>query len=381
MTLAHDKNPSGKMRARGAGIPFVGVPGANNAITDVAGVEVGYCTLISGEGPLEVGRGPVRTGVTAILPRGKTQAADGVFAGYFSLNGNGEMTGCAWVEETGRCDGPITITNTHSVGVTRDATIQWLVERFPESFADGNQFSLPVAAETYDGTLNDINGFHVTRKHVFEAIEIAAGGPIEEGSIGGGTGMECYEFKAGSGTASRRVSSAGDNYTVGVFVQANFGLRHLCTIAGVPIGQYLPKEPPPGAARRDTGSIIGIVATDAPLLPHQLKRMARRCGSGIARSGAIPSHSSGDLFLAFSTGNAQAYAELESVATADFVPDFQMSPLFEATVQAVDEAVMNSIVGNETMVGRDGNVVEGLPLDKVRELLRKHARLIETTES
>lgn len=379
MLSSHAYTPSGKIRGRGIGIPFVGEPGPANAITDVPAVEVGYCTLIEGDGPLVVGNGPIRTGVTAIIPRGRARAADGVFAGYFSFNGNGEMTGCAWVEETGRCEGPITITNTHSVGVARDATIAWLVERFPESFIDGNHFALPIAAETYDGVLNDINGFHVKAAHVFQAIDSANGGPIDEGSVGGGTGMECYQFKGGSGTASRLVQAAGRPYTVGAFVQANFGLRHLCTIAGVPIGQYLPKSKPIGPASTDAGSIIGIVATDAPLLPHQLKRMARRCASGIARSGAVPSHSSGDLFLAFSTGNTEAYAELQSIARAQFVPDFQMSPLFEATVQAVDEAVINAIVGNETMVGRDGNVVEGLPIEKLRELLRQHGRLVEAT--
>jgi len=368
------RTPGGKLRARGAGIPFVGTPGPFNAITDVAGVEVGYCTLISGEGPLIVGQGPVRTGVTAILPRGRVRGGDGVFAGYFSYNGNGEMTGTHWVEEAGRCDGPITITNSHSVGVARDATIRWIVKHFPDKFETGNGFAMPVAAETLDGFLNDVNGFHVKEEHVWAAIDAARSGPIEEGSVGGGTGMRCFEFKGGSGTASRVVDVDGRPYTVGTFVQSNHGLRHLCTIAGVPVGQYLPKT---GTVREDGGSIIGIVATDAPLLPHQLKRVARRCASGIARSGAVPSNSSGDLFLAISTANHAAFHETERLASAEFLPEFILSPIFEATVQSVDEAVMNSIVGNQTMVGRDGHRVEGLPVGKVQELLRRHGRLIE----
>lgn len=374
MRTAWRQTPGGKLRARGAGIPFPGEPGPANAITDVLGVEVGYCTLVSGEGPLVRGTGPVRTGVTAIVPRGRTRGADGVFAGYFSYNGNGEMTGTAWVAETGRVDGPITITNTHSVGVARDATVRWIVERFPQKFESGNGFALPVAAETWDGWLNDINGFHVRDEHVFAAIDAARSGPIEEGSVGGGTGMRCYEFKGGSGTASRRVRVGSADWTLGAFVQSNFGLRHLCTIAGVPVGQHLPRT---DTREEAGGSIIGIVATDAPLLPHQLERLARRCAAGIARSGAIAANGSGDLFLAFSTANDAAFHETEQLARADFLPDFVLSPLFEATVQAIDEAVINSIVGNATMVGRDGHVVEGLPVAEVQEILRRHGRLLE----
>jgi L-aminopeptidase/D-esterase-like protein len=368
------RTPGGKLRARGAGVPFTGTPGRFNAITDVAGVEVGYCTLISGEGKLVLGQGPVRTGVTAILPRGRARGSDGVFSGFFSYNGNGEMTGAAWIEEAGRCDGPLTITNTHSVGIARDATARWIVAHFPDKFDTGNSFAMPVAAETCDGFLNDINGFHVANEHVHSAIDSATGGAIEEGSVGGGTGMRCFEFKGGSGTASRLIEIDGRTYTVGAFVQSNHGLRHLCTIAGVPVGQYLPKTE---AVREDGGSIIGIVATDAPLLPHQLKRVARRCASGIARSGAIPSNSSGDLFMAFSTANSAAFHETEHLTAAEFLPEFVLSPLFEATVQAIDESVMNSIVGNPTMIGRDGNRVEGLPVERVQELLRRHGRLVE----
>ncbi len=374
MEHPHIRTPGGKLRARGAGIPFPGEPGPCNAITDVAGVEVGYCTLNRGDGALVVGQGPVRTGVTAILPRGRAQGADGAFAGYFSYNGNGEMCGTHWIEEAGRCDGPITITNSHSVGIARDATIRWIVERFPRKFETGNGFAMPVAAETLDGYLNDVNGFHVRDEHVFAAIDSARGGAIEEGSVGGGTGMRCFEFKGGSGTASRLVSVDGVEYTVGAFVQANHGLRYLCTIAGVPVGQYLPKTE---AVREDGGSIIGVVVTDAPLLPHQLKRVARRCASGIARSGAIPSNSSGDLFLALSVANGAAFHETERLTSAQFLPDFVLSPIFEATVQSVDEAVINAIVGNRTMVGRDDHRVEGLPVEQVRELLRRHGRLVE----
>ena len=374
MRAAWRQTAGGKLRARGAGIPFPGEPGPANSITDVPGVEVGYCTLVSGDGPLVRGTGPVRTGVTAILPRGRRRGADGVFAGYFSFNGNGEMTGMAWVAETGRVDGPITITNTHSVGVARDATVRWIVERFPDQFQSGNGFALPVAAETWDGWLNDINGFHVRDEHVFAAIDAARGGPIEEGSVGGGTGMRCYEFKGGSGTASRRVRIGTTDWTLGAFVQSNHGLRHLCTIAGIPVGEHLPQT---HTREEAGGSIIGIVATDAPLLPHQLQRLARRCAAGIARSGAIAANGSGDLFLAFSTANDTAFHETEQLTRAEFLPDFVVSPLFEATVQAIDEAVVNSIVGNATMVGRDGHVVEGLPVAEVQAILRRHGRLLE----
>ncbi len=361
--------PSGKPRARAIGIPFDGRPGALNAITDVAGVEVGYCTLISGEGPLVVGRGPVRTGVTAIFPRGKAGVAAPVFAGGHSLNGNGEMTGFVWIEESGNLGGPITITNTHSCGTARDATLRWLVERGGIDLSAA--WALPVAAETYDGKLNDINGFHVGEAQVFEALDDARPGPIEEGSVGGGTGMICYEFKGGSGTASRRVEAAGETFTLGAFVQANFGKREQLLVAGVPVGRHLPKSD----SGPDQGSIIGIVATDAPLLPHQLKRLARRCGLGIGRSGAIASHSSGDIFMAFSTANADSVAATREVAQAAFVPDADLTPLFEAVIQATDEAILNALVANETMTGIDGTTIEALPHAAVQDLLRQYGRL------
>jgi D-aminopeptidase len=370
MDTSHLRTPAGKQRARGVGVPFDGRPGANNAITDVAGVEVGYTTLIQGEGALEIGRGPVRTGVTAILPRGREAATTPVFAGCHSLNGNGEMSGFIWIEEAGRFSGPVTITNTHSCGIARDATIRWQAERFPESFAD--TFGLPVAAETYDGYLNDINGFHVTAEHVFQAIDEARGGAIEEGGVGGGTGMICYEFKGGSGTASRLVDYDGREFAVGAFVQANFGIRHQLTIAGVPVGRHLTE----GTFRkRDTGSVIGVVATDAPLLPHQLKRLARRAGLGIGRSGAVSGHGSGDIFLAFSTANTGTLTATTALRTAAFIDDGNLDPLFEAVVQAIDESVVNSMVANETMRGRDDHEVLALPREPLRALLKRYRRM------
>jgi L-aminopeptidase/D-esterase-like protein len=361
--------PSGRARARALGIPLEGEPGPLNAITDVAGVEVGYATLIRGEGPLVVGTGPVRTGVTAILPRGRAGAVKGVWAQMFSLNGNGELTGSHWAAEVGRCDGPITITNTHSVGLAHDATIRWVVEQ--GGMAD---FILPVAGETWDGWLNDINGFHITELDVFAALDGAAGGPIEEGSVGGGTGMVCYGFKGGSGTASRRVSVAGAEHVIGAFVQANFGLREQLTIAGRPVGRELKDWAPdtrPTARRGDeTGSIIVVLATDAPLLPHQLGRLARRAALGVGRSGAVSGHGSGDIFIAFSTANRQALdASADSLAKAEFIPDPALGPLFAAVIQSVDEAILNALVANETMIGIDGRMVDALPHAEVRRIL------------
>jgi L-aminopeptidase/D-esterase-like protein len=369
VTSPHLATADGKPWARALGIPFDGTPGVLNAITDLAGIEVGNSTIVRGEGPLVVGEGPVRTGVTAILPRGKAGLATPVFAGCHSLNGNGEMTGFVWIEEAGRVEGPITITNTHSCGLARDATLRWMVERGHMTAAWG----LPVAAETYDGQLNDINGFHVRESHVFEALDSAAGGAIEEGSIGGGTGMICYGFKGGSGTASRVVEAAGAEFTLGVFVQANFGSAEQLTIAGVPVGRRLIDA---AADSPDAGSIIGIVATDAPLLPHQLKRLARRCGLGIARSGSVAAHGSGDIFLAFSTANADALADGEEPRRLDFLPDAALTPLFTATILAMDEAVIDALVANQTMTGRDNFTVPALPHDAVRALLREHNRLV-----
>ena len=357
--------PSGKPRARTLPIRFDGEPGPLNAITDIAGVEVGYCTLIRGAGARVTGQGPVRTGVTAVLPRGRERTHVGVFAGMFSQNGCGELTGSHWVAEVGRCEGPITITNTHSVGTAHDASIKWMVKRFDRA----GHWSLPVAGETYDGWLNDINGFHVTDADVFAAIDGAAGGPIEEGSVGGGAGMITYGFKGGSGTASRRVVYEGATFPVGAFVQSNFGLREQLVISGVPVGKALKDWQPDARGGVESGSIIAIVGTDAPLLPLQLSRLARRATLGIGRSGAISGNGSGDIFLAFSTANAAALEEGVTHPRADFLPDGKLDPFFAATIQSVDEAVLNSLVANETMTGADDHVVHALPLAEVRRLL------------
>ena len=356
-------------RGRDLGIPFLGSPGVHNAITDVGRLEVGHVTLIEGEGALEVGRGPIRTGVTVIHPRGK-ESKDPVFAGWFALNGNGEMTGTAWIEESGFLEGPIAITNTHSVGVVRDGLIAWQAER-SRLF---QPWALPVVAETYDGYLNDINGFHVRREHVFEALDRAARGPVAEGAVGGGTGMICYEFKGGIGTSSRQLATSDGGHTVGVLVQANFGYRAQLTIAGVPIGAHLSEETVRRSAAEAGGSIIIIVATDAPLLPHQLKRLARRASLGVARTGGTSSNYSGDLFAAFSTANAGA-ASAEATAEIQMVANSQLDRIFDATVWATEEAIVNALVAAETMVGRDGHRVVALPHERLRELLSQAGRL------
>jgi D-aminopeptidase len=364
------------VRARDLGIPFDGTPGKFNAITDVSGVEVGYTTLISGEGKLEVGKGPVRTGVTAILPRGRDAMNDPVFAGYFSLNGNGEMTGTAWVEESGFLEGPIVLTNTHSVGVARDAVIAWrLAHGGPD--AEGFAWSLPVVAETWDGWLNDVDGFHVMPESVAHAIESVHSGAIEEGSVGGGTGMICYEFKGGTGTASRLVPVAGIGdpgssasshaFTIGVLVQANCGRRPQLTIRGLEVGKKIPGS----VYKRETGSIIIVVATDAPLLPHQLKRLARRASLGLARTGSVSGNGSGDLFIAFSTANPNVANPDQVTHNVQTIPNDLMDPLFTAVVQATEEAVVNALVDNHSMTGRDNHYVKALPHDRLRELMKR----------
>lgn len=358
------------VRARALGIPFDGTPGKLNAITDVAGVEVGVTTLISGEGKLEVGKGPVRTGVTAILPRGHASLNDPVYAGSFSLNGNGEMTGTAWVEESGFLEGPVVITNTHSVGVARDAVIAW---RLAHGAADktGYWWSLPVVAETWDGWLNDINGLHVKAGDVAHALDTAASGPVAEGSVGGGTGMICYEFKGGTGTASRVLEKKIGGYTIGALVQANCGRRSQLTIAGVPVGKEIPGSVYP----KETGSIIIVVGTDAPLLPGQLKRLARRASLGLARTGSVSGNGSGDLFLAFSTANPDVANPEKPTHTVETVPNDLLDPIFEATVQSVEEAIVNALVDNHEMTGRDDHRVPALPHDRLRDLLQKYNRL------
>jgi L-aminopeptidase/D-esterase-like protein len=360
------------VRARDLGVPFDGTPGKLNAITDVPGVEVGYTTLISGEGKLEVGKGPVRTGVTAIIPRGHDSLNDPVYAGVFSLNGNGEMTGTAWVEESGFLEGPIVITNTHSVGVARDAVIKW---RINHGAADktGYWWSLPLVAETWDGWLNDINGFHVKPEDVWHALDTAHGGAPEEGSVGGGTGMICYEFKGGNGTASRKIDlraskdAAPRSFAVGVFLQANFGRRPQLTIAGAPIGKEIPGE----VYKEESGSCIAVVATDTPLLPNQLKRLARRVSLGLARTGTISGNGSGDLFIAFSTANPNVAGPDQITHEVQTIPNDLMDPLFAGVVQATEEAVINALVDNHSMTGRDNHRVEGLPHDRLREIMRR----------
>ena len=360
MSSHHTSTPSGKPRARGFRIGFDGTAGRLNAITDVPGVAVGYTTLISGDGPLVVGQGPVRTGVTAILPRPVADLAIPVFAGIVSFNGNGEMSGSHLVEEIGSFNLPVTITNTHSCGLTRDATLKWMHKR---SGALDDAWGLPVAAETYDGLLNDINGHHVTDAHVFAALDGAAAGPIDEGSVGGGTGMNSFGFKAGSGTASRLIEWQAHSYTIGVFVQSNFGDRPYFTLRGIPTGRQL-TEPSvlDNTPRREKSSIIGVLATDAPLLPHQMKRLARRMMLGVGLTGGVGTHGSGDIFLAFTTANpAAAQAAPGQLAQVHFLPDRDLNPFFRAAVQATEEAILNSLVANEDMTGRDGNCVPALP--------------------
>ena len=375
-----------RLRARDLGVPFPGEPGRYNGITDVAGVRVGHTTLIEGEGALVVGEGPVRTGVTAVIPR--TGSYSPVFAGWYSLNGNGEMTGTTWVEESGFLEGPVMITNTHSVGIVHDAVIEWSRDaKANHPIAPGVWWSLPVVAETWDGSLNDINGFHVTKEHAFQAIDSATPGPVVEGAVGGGTGMICNSFKGGIGTSSRLV---GD-YTVGVLVQCNYGRRPDLLIAGIPVGQHLldwelPKdqidESVLGFSKRgdpflppeDVGSIIVVVATDAPLLPHQLKRLARRVPVGIGRMGGYGSNSSGDIFIAFSTANPQAWNREQST-TVEMLPNDQISPILLATAQATEEAITNAMVASETMIGRDDLLIPGLPHDELIRILGSYNRL------
>jgi D-aminopeptidase len=357
-------------RARALGVPFDGTPGLLDAITDVKGVEVGDTTLIRGEGKLITGQGPVRTGVTVVFPRGR-EDGDPVYAGWFSQNGNGEMTGTTWVEESGFLEGPVAITNTHSVGMVRDSIIAWFVQNGRITL---QPWSLPVVAETWDGSLNDINGFHVHQADVFAALNTAKGGPVPEGNVGGGTGMVCYGFKGGDGTASRVLSADAGGYTVGVLVQCNCGRRPQLTIAGVPVGKLIPAAPDKAMAdpemKGDVGSIIIVVATDAPLLPTQLKRLARRATMGLARTGSSSGNSSGDIFIAFSTANRGADKEPgpNSVLT---VSNERISPLFQATVEATEEAIVNAMVAAQTMTGIDGHTVEALPHDKLTELMKR----------
>lgn len=398
-TLTADPDPVSAQavpRGRDLGVPFDGATGRLNAITDVAGVEVGHTTLISGEGKLVVGKGPVRTGVTVVHPRGRA-STDPVFASWFSLNGNGEMTGTAWVEESGFLEGPVSITNTHSVGVVRDAVIEWMVKR-----PSAQPWALPMVAETFDGLLNDVNGFHVRREHAFAALDGARGGVVAEGSVGGGTGMICFGFKGGIGTSSRRLAAASGGYTVGVLVQCNAGRRSEMRVGGVPVGRILSDRTlcvtspvirgtgwssglplcDASAAvllderREGMGSIIVVVATDAPLIPQQLRRLAVRAALGVGAAGGRGENSSGDLIVAFSTANPGARKDTGVVAPRMLSND-AMNPLFYATVQATEEAIVNAMVASPTMTGADGVRAYGVPHERLREALRRFNRLAE----
>ena len=366
-----------RVRARDLGIPFDGTPGPYNAITDVDGVTVGHTTLISGSGKLVVGKGPVRTGVTAVLPRGAGTLQHFAFAGWYALNGDGEMTGTTGVEELGFLEGPVMITNTHSIGAVHAAVIAWRVAHGPRD-ATGYTWSNPVVGETWDGWLNDIDGFHVKAEHAFHAIDAAHGGAVEEGSVGGGTGMVCNGYKGGIGTSSRRLTPKEGGYTVGVLVQCNYGTRDNLHIAGIAVGREIWSEDPYAALPTPhgrTGSIIVVVATDAPLLPHQLKRVARRVALGLGRVGSIGGGDSGDIFIAFSTANPAADAS--QAPTLTMVPNGSLDPLFEATVQATEEAIVNSMVAATDMTGIDGHHVSALPHEKLREVLAKYNRLFK----
>ena len=381
-----------KPRERDLKLPIGGTPGTLDAITDVAGVEVGHTTLISGSGALVVGKGPVRTGVTVVHPRGKANS-DPVFAAWFTLNGNGEMTGTTWIQESGLLEGPVAITNTHSVGVVRDAIIQWEVAKKNAL----QPWWLPVVAETYDGGLNDINGFHVKPEHVRGALDSAAGGLPQEGAVGGGTGMVCHGFKGGIGTASRKLPAEQGGYTVGVLVQCNYGSRRDLRIAGVPVGEEiadltgciansrpLPPDsrrrcdesrPPAADDDRDQGSIIVVVATDAPLLPHQLKRIATRVSVGIGRQGGFGGNSSGDIFVAFSTANQRAWFDDQPVTDVKMLPNDRITPLFQATAQATEAAITNALLAAETTTGANDLRIYAMPVDRMLAAMKKYGRL------
>src|SRR5678815_3651611 len=364
-----------KPRARDIGIPFDGTTGKFNAITDVKGVEVGYSTIISGEGKNIRGKGPVRTGVTAILPRGRNN--NPVYANWYTLNGNGEMTGTTWLTESGFLEGPVMITNTNSVGTVRDAVLKWYVKKgwYKEDF----WYTYPVVAETYDGFLNDIYGFHVKETNAYEALDSARSGLLKEGNVGGGTGMMCLGFKGGSGTSSRVIKIKDSTYTLGVFVQSNFGRKRNLTIAGVPVGKELIdtlnnefKAPP--SYQSGDGSIIVVVVTDAPLLPHQLKRVVQRVSLGIGQVGGRGENSSGDIFIAFSTANPEI-SKTSGLAQLAMLPNEAINPLFRATVNATEEAIVNAMIAAETMKGVNCNTAYAIPHDRLREVLRKYNRV------
>jgi L-aminopeptidase/D-esterase-like protein len=361
---------TGIARARDLGVPFEGTPGEFNAITDVRGVEVGQTTLIEGEGKLVVGKGPVRTGVTAVLPVGKDNSNTAVPAAVYSFNGNGEMTGSAWVEESGFLEGPVLLTNTHSVGVVRDAVVEWGTRKFP----DTSNFSLPIVGETWDGELNDINGFHVKKEDVFSALNGATSGAVIEGNVGGGTGMRAFGFKAGIGTASRVLATGADGLRVGVLVQANFGRRENLMVSGVPVGREIGElQPRVHVEPEREGSILVVIATNAPLMPHQLKRVAKRAALGVARTGGVSTNSSGDLFIAFSTAVPALIDGRQQWST---LKNDDLDPLLTATVLATEEAIVNALIAARTMRGINDNIFYALPHERLREVLKKYNRLL-----
>jgi len=362
----------GQPRARDLSIPFDGIPGVYNSITDVPGIEVGYKTLISGSGKLQYGKGPIRTGVTVILPKGESNTS--YPAAWFSLNGDGEMTGLPYIEDYGMGSGPIGITNTNSVGVVRDAIGEWSFKKFSTGELVDFAFGLPVVGETWDGALNDINGFHVKKEHVWEAMDSAAGGKIKEGNVGGGTGMVLYGFKGGSGTSSRLFTIDSVQYTMGVFVQANFGRRSELTICGVPVGKEIQDHKAIiNETQRKDGSIIAIVATNAPLLPGQLKLIARRVSHGIARTGTYSHNGSGEIFLALSTATP-GYNKEGTEESWKVIPKWSMDPIFKATVEATEEAIINALIAAEDMEGINGNKVFAIPHDRLKQVMKKFNR-------
>ncbi|MDX7998467.1 P1 family peptidase [Xenorhabdus sp. Reich] len=369
-----------EIRARELGIPFSGVTGKYNAITDVSGVKVGYSTIIEGDGTLEAGKGPIRTGVTAILPKGKKFSP--VFSSIFSLNGNGDMTGSQWVEESGFLETPILITNTHSVGVVRDSTISWMIDNnLTSPLKDDLFWLLPVVTETWDGILNDINGMHVKKEHVYNALNSAKSGEIKEGNVGGGTGMNLFKFKGGTGTSSRILDKKDGGYTVGVLVQGNFGDRNDLIIAGIPVGKEIKDINPIYHGNKkqikDAGSIIAVVATDAPLAPHQLNKIAKRVSLGLAKVGGVARNTSGEIFIAFSTANNDAFSR-EEIRTIKILPNDKLDPLYEATINATEEAIINAMIAAKKMVGRNGNTSFSLPKERVMNILKKHNILLDS---
>lgn len=362
-------------RARDLGLPFLGMTGAYNAITDVPGVKVGFTTLIEGEGLLKVGEGPVRTGVTAILPRGIKDNMQPIWAGHYNLNGNGEMTGTHWINDAGYFTSPICLTNTHSVGIAHHALTKWMIENYREQFHKEHLWAMPVVAETYDGVLNDINGQHITEKHVLNAIQTAKPGPVPEGNVGGGTGMICYEFKGGTGTSSRVINIDDEAYHIGSLVQANHGIREWLTILGAPVGKHLTKSQ---VQSEEQGSIIVIIGTDIPMLPNQLKRVAKRAAIGIGRTGTPGGNNSGDIFLAFSVANEKEIPQVSGKKlNMDFINDEAFDAIYEAVCQTVEESVINAMVASETMsmIKPHGKRVHAIDHEELLEVMKKYSKI------